>query len=283
VKRRELMLLLAGATIAPPPLRAQEKGLPVVGFLSSNAPGTYAPAVAAFRQGLAAAGYIEGQNVAIEYRWAEGRYDRLPALAADLVGRKVEVIAAGSLTAIRAAKSATSTTPIVFFGGDDPVKGGLVASLARPGGNLTGISVMASELMPKRLELLSELVAHTMPLALLVNPNNGSTEPMIPDMQEAARMKGVQLHVLKADNEAEIDTAFATLVQRHAGGLVVAPDAVFDNGREHLVALAARHAVPTIYFAREFVASGGLISYGASLTGTWHQVGAKVARITQGR
>ena len=141
---------------------------------------------------------------------------------------------------------------------------------------------MASELMPKRLELLSELVAHTMPVALLVNPNNGSTEPMIPDLQEAARMKGVQLHVLKADNEAEIDAAFATLVQQHAGGLVVGPDAVFDNGREHLVALAAQHAVPTIYFAREFVAIGGLISYGASLTRTWHQVGAKVGKILKG-
>jgi putative ABC transport system substrate-binding protein len=281
MKRRDFTIgLMLGAAVRQ--VRSQEKGLAVVGFLSSNAAGTYAPAVAAFRQGLAETGYIEGQNVAIEYRWAEGRYDRLPALAAELVGRKVDVVAAGSLTAIRAAKSATSTTPIVFFGGDDPVKQGLVASLARPGGNLTGISVMASELMPKRLELLSELVAHTMPLALLVNPNNGSTEPMIPDMQEAARMKGVQLHGLKADNEAEIDTAFATLVQQHASGLVVAPDAVFDNRREHLVTLAAHHAVPTIYFAREFLAIGGLISYGASLTGTWHQVGAKVGKILKG-
>ncbi len=282
MKRRDFTIGLMLGAAAVRHVRSQEKGLAVVGFLSSNAPGTYAPAVAAFRQGLAETGYIEGRNVVIEYRWAEGRYDRLPALAAELVGRKVDVIATGSTAAIRAAKSATSTTPIVFFGGNDPVREGLVASLARPGGNLTGISVMASELMPKRLELLSELVARTMPVALLVNPNNGSTEPMIPDMQEAARMRGVQLHVLKADNEAEIDAAFATLVQRHAGGLVVGPDAVFDNGREHLVALAARHAVPTIYFAREFVASGGLISYGASLTGTWHQVGAKVGKILKG-
>jgi putative tryptophan/tyrosine transport system substrate-binding protein len=281
VKRRDFTIgLMLGAAVRQ--VRSQEKGLAVVGFLSSNAAGTYAPAVAAFRQGLAETGYIEGQNVAIEYRWAEGRYDRLPALAAELVGRKVDVIAAGSTAAIRAAKSATSTTPIVFFGGNDPVSEGLVASLARPGGNLTGISVMASELMPKRLELLSELVARTMPVALLVNPNNGSTEPMIPDMQEAARMKGVQLHVLKADNEAEIDAAFATLVQQHAGGLIVGPDAVFDNGREHLVALAARHAVPTIYFAREFVATGGLISYGTSFTGTWRQVGVYAGRILRG-
>ena len=262
--RRRFIALLGAAITAARTLRAQQKAMPVIGFLSSNAPGTYAPAVAAFRQGLAETGYIEGQNVAIEYRWAEGRYDRLPALAAELVGRNVEVIAAGSLTAIRAAKSATSTTPIVFFGGDDPVKQGLVASLARPGGNLTGISIMASELMAKRLELLSELAAHTMPVALLVNPNNASTEPMIPDMQEAARMKGVQLHVLKADTEAEIDAAFVTLAQQHAGGLVVGPDAVFDNRREQLVALAARYAIPAIYFAREFVAAGGLISYAAS-------------------
>ena len=245
IDRRKFVLLLCAAALSPSILGAQQKATPIVGFLSSNAPGTYAAAVAAFRQGLAETGYIEGQNVAIEYRWAQGHYDRLPALAAELVGRKVEVIAAGNLTAIRAAKSATSTTPIVFAGGDDPVRLGLVGSLARPGGNLTGVSIMASELMPKRLELLSDLVAHTMPLALLVNPNNGSTEPLIPDMQEAARMRGVQLHVLKAGNEAEIDTAFATLVQQHAGGLVVAPDAVFDNGREHLVALAAHHAVPT--------------------------------------
>src|SRR5215469_7909596 len=219
--RRDFTIgLLLGAVVRQ--VRSQEKGLAVIGFLSSNAPGTYAPAVAAFRQGLAETGHIEGQNVAIEYRWAEGHYDRLPALAAELVGRKVEVIAAASAAAIRAAKSATSTTPIVFFGGDDPVKEGLVASLARPGGNITGVSIMASELMAKRLELLSELVAHTVPLALMVNPNNRSTEPMIPEMQEAARMKGVQLRVLKADTEAEIDAAFATLVQQHGGGLVVA-------------------------------------------------------------
>ena len=280
--RRRFVALLGGAITLPCLAAAQQRAMSVIGFLSSNAPGTYAPAVAAFRQGLAETGYIEGQNVTIEYRWAEGRYDRLPALAAELVGRKVDVIAAGSLTAIRAAKSATSTTPIVFFGGDDPVKQGLVASLARPGGNLTGFSVMASELMAKRLELLSELVAHTVPVALLVNPNNRSTEPMIPEMQEAARMKGGQLRVLKADTEAEIDAAFATLVQQHASGLVVGPDASFDNRREQLVALAARYAIPAIYFAREFVAGGGLISYGASFTGTWRQVGVYAGKILKG-
>ena len=280
--RRRFVALLGGAITLPCVAAAQQRAMPVIGFLSSNARGTYTPAVAAFRQGLAETGYIEGQNVAIEYRWAEGRYDRLPALAAELVGLKVDVIAAGSLTAIQAAKSATSTTPIVFFGGDDPVKQGLVASLARPGGNLTGISLMASELMAKRLELLSELVTHTMPVALLVNPSNGSTEPMIPDMQEAARVKGVQLRVLKADTEAEIDAAFATLVQQHASGLVVGPDAVFDNRREQLVALAARYAIPAIYFAREFVADGGLISYAASASSAWRQAGIYAGRILKG-
>jgi len=263
-------------------VRSQEKGLAVIGFLSSNAPGTYAPAVAAFRQGLAETGYIEGQNLAIEYRWAEGRYDRLPALAAELVGRKVDVIAAGSTTAIRAAKSATSTTPIVFFGGGDPVREGLVASLAQPGGNLTGISVMANELMPKRLELLSDLVPQSLLVALLVNPNSSDADPIIRDVREAARTKGLQLHILKAGTAREIDGAFAALVQLHAGGLVVGADAVFDNLREQLVALAARDAVPTIYFAREFVAVGGLISYGTSFTGTWRQVGTYAGKILKG-
>jgi putative ABC transport system substrate-binding protein len=282
MRRRNFMTVLAGAAAYPLLAGAQEKGLAVVGFLSSNAPGTYAPAVAAFRQGLAETGYIEGQNLAIEYRWAEGRYDRLPALAAELVGRKVDVIAAGSTTAIRAAKSATSTTPIVFFGGGDPVREGLVASLAQPGGNLTGISVMANELMPKRLELLSDLVPQSLLVALLVNPNSSDADPIIRDVREAARTKGLQLHILKAGTAREIDGAFAALVQLHAGGLVVGADAVFDNLREQLVALAARDAVPTIYFAREFVAVGGLISYGTSFTGTWRQVGTYAGKILKG-
>jgi len=280
--RRRFVALLGGAITLPCVAAAQQRAMPVIGFLSSNARGTYTPAVAAFRQGLAETGYIEGQNLAIEYRWAEGRYDRLPALAAELVGRKVDVIAAGSTTAIRAAKSATSTTPIVFFGGGDPVREGLVASLAQPGGNLTGISVMANELMPKRLELLSDLVPQSLLVALLVNPNSSDADPIIRDVREAARTKGLQLHILKAGTAREIDGAFATLVQLHAGGLVVAADAVFDNLREQLVALAARDAVPTIYFAREFVAVGGLISYGTSFTGTWRQVGTYAGKILKG-
>jgi putative tryptophan/tyrosine transport system substrate-binding protein len=250
VRRRELVLMLGGMMTAAPALRAQQKTIPVIGFLSSEASGPFAPAVAAFLQGLSETGYVEGQNVAIEYRWAEGRYDRLPAFLADLVGRKVDVIAAGSTAAIQAAKSATATIPIVFFGGGDPIRSGLVTSLARPGGNLTGISIMASELMPKRLEFLTELVPRSKMVAMLVNPNNAGTEPMIRDLQAAARANGVQLDILNARTESEIDAAFATLVRLHAGGLVVGADAVFDTRREQLVGLAAGHAVPAIYFAR---------------------------------
>ena len=280
--RRRFIALVGAAITAARTLRAQQKATPVIGWLNSGGSSALASAVAAFRQGLGETGYVEGQNVAIEYRWAEGHYDRLPALAADLVGRKVEVIAAGSTTAIQAAKSATSMIPIVFFGGGDPVRNGLVASLARPGGNLTGISVMASELMPKRFELLSELFPQTRLVALLVNPNNPIAERIMQDVKEAAYVKGMQLQILKAGDDSEINAAFATLVQLHAGGLVVGADAAFDNRREELMALAARHAIPAIYFAREFVAAGGLISYGASLTGTWRQVGIYAGKILKG-
>ncbi len=281
MRRREL-LLLGGAITAARALRAQQKAMPVIGYLSSGTPGPASPFVAAFRQGLSETGYIEGQNLAIEYRWAEGHYDRLPALAADLVGRKVDVIVTAGTTGIEAAKGATSTIPIVFFGGGDLVAAGLVASLARPGGNLTGISIMSPELMPKRLELLSELVPQAGVVALLVNPNNASTEPMIGDVQEAARAKGVQLHILRAGTESEIDAAFATLVQRQTGALVVQADPFFTSRREHLVALAARHAVPAIYDAREFAAAGGLISYGSSFSGLWRQVGIYAGKILKG-
>jgi len=222
MKRRELLLLLGGALMTARGLRAQQKAMSVIGFLSSGSPGPFAPLVAAFRQGLSETGYVEGQTVAIEYRWAEGSYDRLPALAADLVGRKVDVIAAsgGPLPAL-AAKSATSTIPIVFSSGVDPVESGLVASLARPGGNLTGFTILSLELMPKRLELLSELVPQASVFALLVNPNNAGIEPMIRHLQEAARAKGLKLHVLKASTESEIDAAFASLIKLQAGALVI--------------------------------------------------------------
>jgi putative tryptophan/tyrosine transport system substrate-binding protein len=280
--RRELVLLFGGALMAAHPLRAQQKAMPVIGFLSSRSPGEAASVVAAFHQGLAGTGYVEGQNLAIEYRWAEGRYDRLPALADDLVGRKVDVIVAtGGTPSAVAAKSATSTIPIVFIS-SDPVKYGLVASFSRPGGNATGFSVLGDELLPKRLELLSELVPQVRVIALLVNPNNTDTERSLGDMQDAARVKGVQLHILKADSQSGIDAAFTSLVQLHAGALVVGPDPFFDGRREQLVALASRHAVPAIYWLREYAASGGLISYGPSLAAAYRQAGIYAGRILDG-
>jgi putative tryptophan/tyrosine transport system substrate-binding protein len=282
MRRRELLLLLAGAMTAPRPLRAQQKAMSVIGFLGAASPDRNPALVAAFNQGLSETGYVEAQNLAIEYRWAEGDYDRLPALAANPVVRKVDVIVAfGGIPAALAAKSATSTIPIVFSVGD-PVEIGLVASLARPGGNLTGVSTLAPELSPKRLELLSELVPQTGVIALLVNPNNSNTQRIIRDMQEAARVKGVELYVLKAGTESETDAAFATLVQLHAGALVVGGDPFFGSRREQLVALAARHAVPAIYQWRDFVEAGGLISYGSSLTGSFRQVGIYVGKILRG-
>jgi putative ABC transport system substrate-binding protein len=283
VRRREFIMLLGGAAAAwPLAARAQQKAMPVIGFLGVASPGPYAPSVTAFRQGLSETGYVEGQNFAIEFRWAEGHYDQLPALAADLVGRQVDVIAASDLPAARAAKSATSTIPIVFAVGTDPVGDGLVASLARPGGNLTGVTFIMTELLPKRLELLSELVPQARVIALLVNANNANAEPQTRDAREAARVKGVQLLILKAGSESEIDAAFATLVQGQAGALVVGADGFFFSRRDQLVALASRHAVPAIYDVREYAASGGLVSYGMSLTGAYRQVGIYVGKVLKG-
>jgi putative ABC transport system substrate-binding protein len=284
VNRRELLILCAGAAIAwPLAARAQQKAMPVIGFLGSTSPDAFAPLVAAFRQGLSETGYVEGQNVTIEYRWAGGHYDRLPALAADLVGLDVDLIAAtgGPLPAL-AAKHATPTIPVVFNVGRDPVEFGLVASLNRPGGNLTGVSFMSTELMPKRLELLSELVPTAAAITMLVNPNNAGTEPMIRDVQEAARAKGLRLPLLKAGSESEIDTAFASLVRMEGGALLVGADPFFVTQREQLVELAAHHAVPAMYELREFVAAGGLISYGPSLSAAYRQVGIYAGRILKG-
>jgi putative tryptophan/tyrosine transport system substrate-binding protein len=284
MRRRNFMTVLVGAAAYPLLAGAQQKAMPVIGFLGSTSPADRnAPYVAAFYQGLSETGYVEGQNVTIEYRWAEGRYDRLPALAADLVGRKVDVIVAmGGPSSTLAAKSATSTIPIVFTGVSDPVALGLVASLARPGGNLTGGAIMQNELMPKRLELLSELVPQAGVIALLVNPNGVQTVPIIRSVQEAARVKGVQLHILKAGTESEIDAAFATLVQLQAGALLVSADPFFNSRREQIVSLAARHAVPAIYPWREVPDAGGLISYGSSFPAIYRQVGIYVGRILNG-
>ena len=237
--------------------------------------------MAAFRQGLGDSGYVEGHNVAMEYRWAEGHYDRLPALAADLVGRKVDLIVTGGPPATLAAKGASSAIPIVLTGGD-PVGEGLVASLARPGGNLTGVTFMVTELMPKRFELLSELVPQARVIALLVNPNSSYAERMIRDVQQAALAKGVQLPVLKAATDSEVDAAFTSLVQLHAGALVIGNDPFFDSRSEQIVALASRHAVPAIYGWRDFPVSGGLISYGPSLAVAYRQVGIYAGKILKG-
>ena len=278
------MFLLGGAALAwPHALRAQQKAMPVIGFLSARSPSESAPLVSAFRQGLSDAGYVEGQSVAIEYRWAEGHYDRLPALAADLVGRKVAAIATtGGPAPAFAAKNATSTMPTVFLTGTDPVATGLVASLARPGGNLTGVSLLLTELTAKRLELLSELVPGAKVVALLVNPNSPEAEPEIREAQEAARAKGVQLPILKAGSESEIDAAFATLAQRHADALLVGSDPFFSGRREQLVALAASHVVTAIYDQRGFADSGGLISYGTSIAAVYGQLAIYAGKILQG-
>jgi putative tryptophan/tyrosine transport system substrate-binding protein len=286
MRRREFSTLLCGAatasTVWQSPVKAQQRPRPVIGFLGAGAAGPSASSLAGFHQGLSETGYVEGQNLTIEYCWAEGRFDRMPGLAADLVGRKVDVIVAGADPAARAAKNATSTVPIVFIAGDDPVRQGLVASLARPGGNLTGVSFLIIELNPKRFELLQELVPQAGVIALLVNPNNPAIEPIVREAQEAARVQGVQLHILKASTESEIDAAFATLVQRQAGALLVATDPFLMLRREQVVALAARHAVPAIYEFRQFATAGGLISYGASFTDIFHQVGIYTGKILKG-
>ena len=281
--RRRDFILLAGTMAAWPRAgRGQHEVMPVIGVLSSNSASTSSgPFMVAFRQGLKDAGFVEGQNLAIVYRWAEGSYDRLPALAADLVGRKVDLIMAGSPPAAQAAKGATSTIPIVFRGGSDPVGDGLVASLARPGGNLTGVST-TDDVTAKRLDLLSELIPRARVIALLVNPNSANTERVIRDVQKAARTKGMQLHVLKVRSESEIDSAFTSLVQLRADALVVAPDPFVSGQREQLVALASRGAIPSIYAWREFATSGGLITYGANLTTAFRLVGGYAGKILKG-
>src|SRR5205823_423681 len=279
----ELLIALGAAVSYPLASHAQQKAMPVIGVLSPASSGPFSTLSTAFRQGLSEAGYVEGENLAIEYRFAEGHYDRLPALAADLVGRKVDLIMASTPPSALAAKSATSTIPIVFRHGGDPVKDGLVTNLARPGGNLTGVSQLGDEgLTAKRLELLCELVPRAGVIALLVNPNNSTAERVIQEVQQAAPTKGVQLHVLKASSENEIDTAFASLAQLHAGALIVGADPFLTSRREQFVALASRHAVPSIYAWREFAASGGLISYGASLTSALRLVGHYAGKVLKG-
>jgi putative tryptophan/tyrosine transport system substrate-binding protein len=281
MRRREFITLLGAAASLPLAARAQQKAMPVIGYFHFATP-EYTPMAASFLQGLKEAGYVAGQNVAIEYRWAEGQYDRLPAMAAELVGRKVDLIVAFGPPLARAAKNATATIPIVFEVGNDAVAAGLVASLARPGGNATGLSILFTQLTPKRLELLCELVPQARTIALLVNPNSPTAEPSIQGTQEAARAKGVQLSVLNASTDGQIDAAFATFATTPADGLVIAADPFFDTRRERLIGPAARSRMPTIYFSRESVAAGGLISYGSSLGDVYRQMGIYAARILKG-
>ena len=281
MKRRNFVFLLGSAFVVLPRVaRAQQ---PIIGFLSSRSAGESASVVAAFLQGLRERGYVEGQNLAIEYRWADGRYDRLPTLAAELVDRHATVIVAvGGEPSALAAKAVTSTIPIVFTTGGDPVKLGLVASLARPGNNLTGVALLFAEVQAKRLQMLQELVPAITAVALLVNPTNAATDQDTREMEVAARSLGLQLQLLQAATDTDFDTAFATILERRVGGLIVAQDPFFIARRDQLVTLAARHAVPTIYFSGEFVRAGGLISYGGSLAAGYRQVGLYAGRILEG-
>jgi putative ABC transport system substrate-binding protein len=282
MRRREFITLLGGAAAWPAVARAQQP-MPVIGYLGAQSPAAFASRVIAFRQGLGETGYAEGRNVAIEFRWAEGQHDRLSALAADLVSRQVAVIVApGGAPAALAAKSATTTIPIVFEMGADPIAIGLVGSLNRPGGNITGVSSLNVEVTPKRLEILHELVPTAAVLAVLVNPTSPTADSQLRNLQAAARALGLQLHVLHASAERDFDTVFATLLQLRAGGLVVASDTFFATHSEQLAALTVRHAVPTIHQSRDFSTAGGLMSYGGSFVESHRQAGVYTARVIKG-
>jgi putative tryptophan/tyrosine transport system substrate-binding protein len=280
IRRREFIAALGGAAVWPLVARAQQPPMPVIGFLNGGASG-YAPYLAGLRQGLKETGYIEGQNVAIEYRWAEGQYDRLPAMAADLVGRQVMVIVANT-PAVRAAQAATETIPIVFLTGADPVATGLVASLTRPGSNITGVASLVDEVAPKRLELMHELVPKTKTIGFLTNPSNPNAAIFAKDVQAAAGVLGQTVHILNASTEGEIDTAVATFAQLQAGAFLIGNDPFFNSNPGYLVALASRHALPAIYPWREFVVAGGLMSYGISLVDLYRQGGIYVGHILKG-
>jgi putative ABC transport system substrate-binding protein len=282
IRRREFIFTLGGMGGAWPfAARAQQSGVPVVGFLNGASADGYAITARAFRQGLEETGYVEGQTVAIEYRWAEGQYDRLPGMAADLVGRRVAVIAANS-AAMLPAKAATASIPIVFTTSLDPVQLGVVASLNRPGGNVTGVTSLNVEVGPKRLELLHELVPTVAIVALLVNPDNPNAETLARDLGAVARGLGLQLHVLRASAGRDFDTVFANMRQLRAGALVIGTDAFFTSRGEQLAALSMRYGLPAVYQTREFAMAGGLVSYGGSLTESFRMVGIYTGRVLKG-
>jgi putative ABC transport system substrate-binding protein len=282
-KRRDFFTLLGGAAAWPLAARAQQSAMPVIGFLNSTSPGPWAHLVAAFRQGLSEMGYVEHRSVGIEWRWAEGRYEQLPALAADLVRRQVAVIAAtgGAQTSL-AAKDATTAIPIVFTTGADPVQLGLVASLNRPGGNLTGVNLFGAQMEGKRLGLLHELVPTAALIGVLLNSTSINAERQLKAVQEAARAIGQQIHIVHASNERDLAAAFTTLAQVRIGALLVGADPFFNNRRDIIVELGARHAIPAIYEQREFVVAGGLMSYGTSLPDGNRQAGIYTGRILKG-
>jgi putative ABC transport system substrate-binding protein len=284
MRRREFVTLLGGAAFGwPLAARAQQPAMPVIGFLSMRSPEDIPQLLAAFRRGLAENGYVEGQNVTIEYRWALGQYDRLPTLAAELAGRPVVAfVTAGGEPAALAAKAATSTIPIAFVIGGDPVKLGLAASYNRPGGNATGISILTSTLDPKRLGLLHQLVPQAATVGVLLNPNFPGFEGQLKDVQEAARAIGLQIFDLRASDDREVEAVFETVAQQRILALAVCADPFFDTRRDKLVALAARHAVPAMYNFREYAAAGGLMSYGIDLSEVWRQVGGYAGRILKG-
>jgi len=283
MKRRAFITLLGGAAALPIAAHAQQPAMPVIGFLNSTSAAPYVPFVESFRRGLGETGFIEGQNVAIEFRWAEGQYDRLPALAADLVRRRVAVIVAtGGPGPGQAAKAATATIPIVFNSGADPVREGLVASFNRPGGNATGVNVLLSALEGKRLGLLREMVPNAALIAVLLNPAMPTFDDQVNDVQAAAFSVGQRLHILRASNDGEIDAAFATAAELRTGALLVGADPFLFTRRERLLGLASRYAIPAIYELREYAAAGGLMSYGIRLAEAYRLVGVYTGRILKG-